>query len=204
MTEYNAFIYWQALSFSYSLFHSLHLMNRPLLKSSVLWRPESQWLIYDMIQCMVLGAPGLLIYDISPCIYGLSLRSTYLWKTNVKSYMELHKQILVVCHINIIRSVILSWWAKQNDSFMILNIVPPQSTLHSQHSTKLSLYRHIQFGGVCEFYFHCELWWKSVKFSRSKVHNVSGWHRSGDLHDNPDGGHSGSGDVQGEKMLHKL
>ena len=195
-------------------------MNRPLLKSSVLWRPESQWLIYDMIQCMVLGAPGLLIYDISPCIYGLSPRSTYLWKTNVKSCMELHKQILVVCHINIIRSVILSWWAKQNDSFMILNIVPPQSTLHSQHSSKLSLYRHfyIQFGETlktfykqafmaftcrwdhyyCELYFHFEQWWKTVKFSRSKVKNVSGWHCSCDLHDNPDGCHSGSGHVQGE------
>ena len=40
--------------------------------------------------------------------------------------------------------------------------------------------------------------------SKSKVHNVSGWHSSCDLHDNPDGGHSGSGDVQGENMLHKL
>ena len=61
-------------------------MNRPLLKSLRLWRPESQWLIYDMIQSMVRGAFGyaVLIYDISPCIYGLSLRSTYLRKKNVK------------------------------------------------------------------------------------------------------------------------
>ena len=186
-------------------------------------------MIWYSVWCLVLP-PGLLIYDISPGIYGLSLRSTYLWKTNVKSYMELHKQILVVCHINIIRSVILSWWAKQNDSFMILNIVPPQST-HSTvnippsfYCTDISTFSLVKTFNVffkpsyiCSFHlsvrsflmwvlfsFYFQLWWKSVKLSRYKVHNVSGWHSSCDLHDNSDGGHSGSGDVQGEKMLHKL
>ena len=40
-------------------------------------------MIWYRVWCVVLSA--VLIYDISPCIYGLSLRSTYLRKTNVKS-----------------------------------------------------------------------------------------------------------------------
>ena len=50
--------------------------------------------------------------------------------------------------------------------------------------------------------FHLSLRLFSVKaaanFSQSKVDDISGWHSSCDLHDNPDGGHSGCGDVQGE------
>ena len=92
---------------------------------------------YDT-ELVLTGAGRADIWCISLYLWTISSVHLLMKDKCKKIYMELHKQIpLVVCHINIIRSVILSWWAQQNDSFMILNIVPTHSC------NKLLLYIYI-------------------------------------------------------------
>ena len=96
-----------------------------------------------------------------------------------------------MCHIKIIRSVILSQWAQQNDSYMIFINVP-------QHSFKLYIFYWIHTVTVGEQLSWSCLGLTLLNSSILTYQNISGWHSSCDLHDNPDGCHSGSGHVQGE------